>query len=191
VHLYANDQEVSSLNIATSSPAHIKWHADNVNACVVYGPAASPLNSTNLFNGSGATDSGSPGQSTGLLTATSTYTLTCFNAQNQIVATSSVKISIDAQQDVFANGHTGSITVSSGTSVGITWKSLNMNANACVIYGPANNLNYPSNAFNGSGVTILTSPQATGPLTATSYYTIQCYAGGVPMTAKTTTVNVN
>jgi hypothetical protein len=81
LHIYANGQE-GTVTVSKSSSARITWSAASFPAggCAVYGPASSPLDNTNLFNGSGSTVVSDPGQGTPPLTQTAVYTLTCSRA---------------------------------------------------------------------------------------------------------------
>jgi hypothetical protein len=78
LHIYANGKE-GTVTISKNSSAYITWSAANVLAgsCAVYGPAISPLDNTNLFNGSGLTVNSDPGQGPPPLTQTAVYNLTC------------------------------------------------------------------------------------------------------------------
>ena len=78
LHIYANGKE-GSVVTSKGSAAFISWLAQDMQkgSCAVYGPAASPLDSTNLFNGSGSLSMPSPGQGTPALSQVAVFTLRC------------------------------------------------------------------------------------------------------------------
>jgi trimeric autotransporter adhesin len=145
--------------VNSGSPTTIAWFTSNVTSCIASGAWSGP----EPLSGS---------QSTGPITANSTYTLTCtgFGASATQSATVSVK---PAAPTVSLSANPS--TVVSGTSSTLKWSAAN--ATSCSASG----------AWSGS--LPVSGSQSTGVLTANSSYTLTCTGpGGTAAQSATVTV---
>ena len=150
-------------NPTTVSPgagSTLTWSSTNATSCTASGG----------WSGTKAT-SGS--QSTGPLTATTTYSLRCTGAGGTSnVTTATVKVVSAATVTLAANP----ITVIRGASSTLTWSSTN--ATSCTASG------------GWSGTKATSGSQSTGPLTATTTYSLSCTGAGGVGNVATITVTV-
>ena len=136
------------VTVASGSAATISWTSGLATSCSV-----TPGNWTGT--------SGS--QSSGAVTASVTYAVTCTGYSGTASDLVVVNISGSAPTaDIKANGSDGPITVASGQSVTLGWTS--SNATSCSVS--------PGNLTGTSGT------QSTGPLTTTTTYTVTCTGNG-------------
>jgi hypothetical protein len=134
-------------SVASGNASTLTWNATNATACTASGAWSGTRNTSGT-------------QSTGALTTTSTYSLTCTGAGGS--ATQSVTIAILPQPAVTLTANPA--TVASGNASTLTWSS--SNATGCMASGAW------SGARNTSGL------QSTGALTTTSTYTLTCTGAG-------------
>jgi len=132
----------------------LTWISNNANSCV----ASGGWSRTRAISGS---------ESTGRLTSSKTYTITCSGLGGS--ATDSVIVNISTPYspptvDIKTNNSDGPITIAYNTSASLTWTSTN--ANSC----------YASNAWSGAKAT--SGSQLTGNLTSLKTYTITCTGSG-------------
>lgn len=186
LHVYGNGTE-GAITVPTGQSVNITWSAQNVDGCTLYGPQASPFDSTNIFNGSGQLIVPSPGQATGPIMTQSVYTFRC--VKNGVWTGKTLTITpATPGLNLYGNGTEGTITVPTGQSVNLTWSA--QNVVGCNVYGPKASPLDTTNLFNSSGLTNVPSPgQATGPITMQAIYTLRCINGGNIWTSKTITIN--
>ncbi len=185
IHIYASATGGAGtegvIQVSSGANAWITWRAVGFepNTCIVYGPRATPLDSSNVFNGGGLAIVTSP-QGTPALTESSTYTLQC-NRSDGTKATASVLVNVTGAAHFTANPS----SVAIGQSAHMTWSS--PEASACFVYGPGDAV------FNGGGVTQVAAPgQGTPGLTETTTYALRCQkADGTKLPIMTRTVFVN
>ncbi|TSC91333.1 MAG: serine threonine rich antigen [Parcubacteria group bacterium Licking1014_17] len=164
VNLLANGSH-GSITINYNTSANLSWDSTNANYCIA----------SNDWSGSKSTNGS---ESTGNLTNTRTYTITCYN--NNGSASDSVTVYVNNQNnyptvDLLANGSHGSITIPNNTSTTLSWSS--SNANTCY-------------AFNGwTGTKSTYGSESTGNLTYSKTYTISC-SNSYGSASDSVTVNV-
>ncbi len=157
-------------NLSYGGSTIIRWSSQYATSCTATGGA-------NSWGGSINT-SGS--QSTGSLTSTVTYGITCYNSAGQS-ASNSVTVNVSRQPNP-----TVSVTISAnpssvqyGGSSTITWSSLS--ASSCVAYG--NGTNWGGSKGTGGSFN-------TGALTADTNYGITCYGSNGQSASQSVTVSV-
>ncbi|HEY4518216.1 MAG TPA: hypothetical protein VJG48_01165, partial [Candidatus Paceibacterota bacterium] len=157
VNIKANNSD-GPITIAYNSSASLSWTSTNASSCEASGNWSGAKNTSGL-------------QSTGQLTISRTYTITC---SNQFGSDSdSVTVNVQDQQfgtpavDIMANGSNGPITINSGTSASLSWVASNVDS--CIASGSWNGAR---NNFSG----IASTGTLTGPATFT--YTITCTGPG-------------
>ena len=152
ISLSANPSTVTS-----GSGSTITWSSTNATACTASGAwaGAKPV-------------SGS--QSTGALTANTTYILTCTGTGGSAVQSATVTVNPDPTATVQVSASPS--TVASGNASSLTWSSTN--ATSCTASG----------AWSGSKA--LSGSQSTGALNANSTYSLTCTGPGGSATQSTT-----
>jgi uncharacterized repeat protein (TIGR01451 family) len=149
VNIKANGSN-GPISIPRNSSATLSWNSSDADSCYASG----------AWSGNKAL-SGS--QSTGSLTSSRTYTLTCTGPEGSV--SDSVTVNVDHYYDyptvdIRANGSNGPITISRNSSATLTWNS--SNADSC----------YASGAWSGNKA--LSGSQSTGSLTSSRTYTLTC-----------------
>lgn len=149
--------------VAYGGSATISWSSTNAASCT-------PVSPTGWTGTSGS-------QSTGALTSSQTYSITCTDVAAR-TASASVTVNVDAPPtvDILANDSQGPITIPYGGSATLSWTSAH--ASSCTASG------------GWSGSKPLSGNESTGPLTSSKTYTITCSNGFVNAT-DSVTVNVN
>ena len=157
VDIKANNSN-GPISISYNNSAMLSWSSTNADTCV----ASDNWSGNKSLSGL---------QSTGQMTTTRTYTITC---SNQFGSDSdSVTVNVQGQQfgtpavDILANGSNGPITINSGTSASLSWVASNVDT--CIASG-----NWNGNRNNFSG--IASTGTLTGPASFT--YTITCTGPG-------------
>jgi hypothetical protein len=148
--------------ISSGSSATLNWSSTHATSCIASGAW---LGATAL--------SGS--RSTGALTATSTYTLTCTGAGGSAAQSATVSVKPAAPTVSLAASPS---SVISGSGSALTWSAAN--ATSCLASG----------AWSGSKA--ISGSQSTGALSANATYTLTCSgAGGTAAQSTTVTVSPN
>ena len=136
-----------------NSSANLTWTSSNASSCYASGDWS-------------GTKSTSGSQSTGSLTYSKTYTITCTGSGGSV--SDSVTVNTDSYSyptvDIKANGYDGTVTIPYNNSATLNWTS--SNANSC----------YASNSWSGSKYT--SGSESTGALTYSRTYTITCTGSG-------------
>jgi hypothetical protein len=147
--------------IASNTAATLTWTSQNASSCSVTPGGFSGI---------------SGNATTGNLTASQTYTVTCTGQGG--TATDTVTVNVNQPSaptaDIKANSSDGPVSVNYNTSANLTWTS--QNADTCVVT--------PGSYAGTSG------SHATGNLTASQTYTVTCTGQGGTAT-DTVTVNVS
>ena len=153
---------VAPPSITSGAAATLTWSSTDATACTASGGWTGTLAASGT-------------QSTGALTATTTYSLVCTGAGGTSpAATATVTVSTVPANPVPAATLVASPTsIASGAASTLTWSSTN--ATACTASG------------GWSGALATSGTQSTGALTATTTYTLVCTgAGGTSLAAKAT-----
>ncbi len=145
--------------IVSGGSSTITWSATNANYCTASG----------AWSGSHSTHGS---ESTGALTASASYTMTCFGAGGTAAQTATVSVTAAPPAITFS---ANPITVKSGTASSLTWAVTN--SDVCTASGAW------TGAHSGHGTV------STGPLTSAQTYTITCVNSG-GSAAKSVTVSV-
>ena len=165
VDIKANNSD-GPITIAYNTSATLSWTSQNANSCSASGD----------WSGS-KTLAGT--QSTGNLTLTKVYVITCAGPGGQVSDFVTINVQDNQQPpivDIKANGSDGPITIDYNTSATLIWSSTN--ASSCTASG------------NWSGSKVLIGSQSTGTLTTGTYiYTIICI-NSVGQDSDSVTVNV-
>ncbi len=152
------------LSIGYNTAVTLSWNSTNVSSCSV-----SPGGWTGTSNSS---------QTTGNLTATTTYTLSCTGSNGNV--SDSVTINVGSPPaptvDIKANNSDGPISITTGTSTNLSWSSTN--ASSCSASGGWSGVK----ATSGTGV-------STGNLIANTTFTLTCTGSGGTV-SDSVTVNV-
>jgi hypothetical protein len=135
--------------IASGGSATLSWSTTNADSCTASGGWSGAI----LTSGS---------QSTGALTATTSYTLTCTGAGGNAGATAAVTVTATAAPTVTLTANPTSIA--SGGSATLSWSTTN--ANSCTASG------------GWSGARLTSGSQSTGAITTTTSYTLTCTGPG-------------
>lgn len=135
------------ISIWWNTASTISWSSSNASSCSVSPP------------GWGGT-SGS--QSTGNLTSSQTYTLSCSGPGGSVSDSVTVNVGSPPTADIKANGSNGPISIEYGTSATISWTSSNVSS--CSVSPP--------------GWTGTSGSQSTGSLTSSQTYSLSCSAPG-------------
>lgn len=130
--------------VAYGDHADVTWSAANADACTVSGPGIS----STATNGT---------QSTGTLTASATYTLSCSGSGGQQASVSTTVV-VGNSPALSITPYPGSVPY--GGSSTITWSADNVTS--CAVAGP------------GISSTALSGSQSTGALTSEATYTLTC-----------------
>ncbi len=155
VHLTASPSSITSGGSATLS-----WTSLNATSCTASGAWA-------------GTEGLSGSQSTGALSTTKTYVLTCAGAGGSAVQSAIVTVTPQPAATVQLSATPS--TVASGSASTLSWSTTN--ASACTASG----------AWSGSKAT--SGSQSTGALSANSTFTLTCTGGG-SSASQSTTVSV-
>lgn len=142
-----------TISVAYNSSATLSWTSTNANSCYATG------------NWSG-TKSVSGSESTGNLTSSTTYTVTCTGPGGS--ASDSVGANVQQQSlptvDLKINGSDGTITVAYNSAATLSWTS--NNANYCIASG------------DWSGTKSVSGSESTGNLISSKTYSIYCVGNG-------------
>jgi len=155
VDIKANGSD-GPITIRYNTAATLTWTSTNTTSCVA----------SNGWSGAKALNNTSPGESTGNLTSSKTYTLTCTGTGG--TATDSVTVNVESRPplptvDIKANGSDGPISIYYNTAATLTWTSTN--ATSCTA----------SNGWSGAKALNNASPgESTGNLTTSKTYTLTC-----------------
>ncbi len=179
VNLKVNNSD-GPISIASGASATLTWTSSSVTSCTA----------SNAWSGSKALNNAN-GESTGNLTTSKTYTLTCGSVSDSVtvdVGSTTGDGTVDLKVAVGSNTPTnGPITIASGTAATLSWTA--PGARTCWATGGWNGIGAPDYGLlkaapNGS--------ESTGVLTASRTYWLQCYTGpGVAATnLDSVTVNV-
>jgi hypothetical protein len=148
-------------SVASGGSSTLSWSSINATSCTGSG---GKLAGTLATAGT---------QSTGALSASTTYTVTCTGAGGNASQSAPVTVSAPAPTVTISASPS---TVASGASSTVTWSSTN--ASSCTASGA------------GSGAEATSGTQSTGALTATSTYTLSCTGtGGTTQQSATVTVS--
>jgi trimeric autotransporter adhesin len=148
--------------ITSGSSATLNWSATNATACTASG----------AWSGSKAVHGS---QSTGALSANSTYVLSCSGDGG--TASQSATVTVSAKPTVKVSIGASPSTVASGASSMLTWSSVS--ATACTASG----------AWSGTKAT--SGSSSTGALTAGATFAITCTGSGGSSATQTVTVSVS
>jgi hypothetical protein len=163
VDIEANGSD-GPISISYNNSANLSWTSTNATSCYASG------------NWSGS-KSLSGNESTGSLTYSRTYTITCSGTGGS--ASDSVTVNVTSSTptiDIKANGSDGTITIPYNDSAILNWTSAN--ATSC----------YASGNWSGSKST--SGSESTGNLTYSKTYTITCSGSG-GSASDSVTINVN
>ncbi len=148
------------VSVTAGSNSTLSWSSTNATSC----SASGGWSGTKNLSGS---------QSTGALTTTGTYSLTCTGAGGSASQSATVTVTLATAPTVTVSASPASVT--SGSSSTLSWNSTN--ATSCTASG----------AWSGAKAT--SGSQSTGNLTATATYSMTCTgAGGSGSQSATVTV---
>ncbi len=153
----------SPSTVASGASAILNWSASDATACTAAG----------AWSGTRAT---AGTQSTGALTASRTYSLTCTGAGGSATQVATVTVSQQVPPAPTVSLSVGPSVVTAGGSATLTWSS--RNATSCAASG------------GWTGHEPLNGTQSTGALSATTHYTLTCSGTGGTAT-QTATVTVH
>jgi len=140
---------VDNASVTSGQSTTIRWYPVNASSCTASGD----------WSGSKSTSNGS--QSTGALTSSKTYTITCKNSANVDSAPASATVTVSAVPQATVSISVDNASVTSGQSTTIRWYPVN--ASSCTASG----------GWSGSKSTSNGS-ESTGALTSSKTYTIIC-----------------
>ena len=170
VDIKANGSD-GPITIHYNTAATLTWTSTNATSCTA----------SNGWTGAKALNNTSPGESTGNLTTSKIYTLTCTGTGR--TAVDSVTVNVESRPplptvDIKANGSDGPISIYYNTAATLTWTSTN--ATSCVA----------SNGWTGAKALNNTSPgESTGNLTSLKTYTLIC-TNSEGLASDSVTVNI-
>ena len=150
----------SPLSIATGETTTLTWSSTNATNCTASGG----------WSGTKAT---SGNESSGVLTTTTAFTLTCSNGTGNVSRNVTVSVSGNPAPTVMLTANPTAVTA--GQSSQLTWSA--SNANSCTASG----------AWSGSKAT--SGSQSTGAINTASTYTLSCTGNG-GTTDASVTINV-
>lgn len=158
----------SAAAVNQGQSATLSWSTANVSSCSLSGGIWGSGTSVPVSNG---------GISTGALTNSTNYTLTCSNSAG-VSASASFSIVVNPPPSLSLNA--SATTIDYGGSSSLSWSSANVSACALAggIWG------------SGSVVAVSNSGISTGALTATTTYTLSCQTASYGPQTKTTSVAV-
>ena len=145
-------------SIFLGNSATLSWTSANVSSCTA---SASPISGT--WTGARPTSSSFPHESTGALTATTTFTLSCTGVNGNASDAKTVTVTVGDPGDIIADLVATPDRISSGESALLTWSS--QGATSCSGIG-----------FNTGGAIQNTTGVSVSP-TVNTTYTLNCTDG--------------
>jgi uncharacterized repeat protein (TIGR01451 family) len=169
VDIKANGSDNPS-SITYGATANLSWTSQNATTCYA---SSGPWSGTKSPNSS---------ETSGSLTQTTTFGITCIGSNGQSV-TDTVTVPVSGQPqnptvDIKANGSDGPITIQSGTQATLSWTS--QNANSCYASGGP-----------WSGTKQLSGSESTPTITQSTTFAITCTNSQGQTVSDSVTINVN